>query len=123
MRCYRLWRELTWHDMKIHCPCGAIISDSTDGLPRKGHLIPDQEWGPMCTALEKVIEDAMARRLGAEAAFMQIHLLLGDASRLVYQCRDCGRLFVDDRQHKTHMYQPSSEETSKEILRSRADVA
>jgi DNA replicative helicase MCM subunit Mcm2 (Cdc46/Mcm family) len=107
--------------MKISCPCGAIISDSTDGLPGKGHLIPDQEWIPLCSALEKVIEDAMSRRIEAEAALMQVHVLLGEASRFVYQCRDCGRLFVNDRQHQTHIYAPSSQETGKEILRSRAD--
>jgi len=111
------------HSMKIHCPCGAIISDSTDRLPRKGHIIPDQEWDSLKDALEKVIGDAMARRIEGEAAFMQVHILLGDASRLVYQCRDCGRLFADDRQHKTHIFIPSSHETHKEILRSRADVA
>jgi len=107
--------------MKIHCPCGAIISDSTDGLPRKGRIIPDQEWIPLGNALEKVIDDAMSRRMEAEAAFMQVHILLGDASRFVYQCRDCGQLFVNDRQHKTHIFTPSSDETGKEILRSRAD--
>ena len=96
--------------MKLHCPCGAVISDSTGGLPRKGHLIPDQEWVSIHNALEKAIDDAMARRTGAEAAFMQVHLIFGDASRLVYQCRECGRLFVDDRQHKTHIYAPSSDE-------------
>ena len=107
--------------MKLHCPCGEIISDSTDGLPRKGHLIPDQEWVFMHNALEKAIEDAVARRLTVESAFMRVQLILGDASRLVYQCCGCGRLFVDDRQHKTHSYTPSSDETCKEILRSRAD--
>ena len=54
---------------------------------------------------------------------MQIHILLGEASRFIYQCRDCGRLFVNDRQHKTHIYTPSSHDTGKEILRSRTDVA
>src|SRR3954463_12578790 len=107
--------------MKINCPCGAIISDSTDGLPRKGYVIPDQEWIPLCNALEQVIGDAMSRRIEAEAAFMRVHILLGEAARFVYQCRDCGRLFVNDRLHKTHVYTPSSHETGKEILRSRAD--
>jgi hypothetical protein len=100
-----------------------MISDSTDGLPRKAHVIPDQEWNALTAALEKVIDDAMARRIEAEAAFMQVHVLLRDATRTVYQCRDCGRLFADDRQHKMHIFTPSSHETGKEILRSRDDVA
>ena len=99
------------------------MSDSTDGLPRKGYIIPDQEWHPLMAALEKVIGDAMSRHLEAEAAFMQVHILLGDAARFVYQCRDCGRLFANDRQHKTHIYIPSSDETGREILRSRPDGA
>ncbi len=109
--------------MKIHCECGAVIPDSTDGLPHKGRVIPDQEWHPLKDALEKVIGDVMSRCIDAEAAFMQVHVLLGDASRLVYQCRNCGRLFINDRQHRTHIYTPASHETGKEILRGRADLA
>src|SRR3974377_2190293 len=108
--------------MKIHCPCGAVISDSTDGLPRKGHLIPDQEWVPLCTTVEKVIADAASGRVALEAAFTQVHLILGDARRLVYQCRDCGRLFINDRQHQTHQYTTASDEACKEILRSRDEA-
>lgn len=105
--------------MKLQCPCGSIISDSTDGLPCKAHLIPDQDWVPLCISLEKVVADAVSRRMELENAFMQIHLLL--ASRLVYQCQDCGRLFVDDNQHNSHIYTPSSDGTCKEILRSRPE--
>jgi hypothetical protein len=109
--------------MKIHCPCGAIISDSTDSLPRKGYIIPDQEWFPVYDALDKVIDDIVSGHTKAETAYMHIRCILGDASRWIFQCRDCGRLFVDDRKRKMHIFSPSSDETSKEILRSRADVA
>ena len=41
------------------------------------------------------------------------------AERLAYQCRECGRLFVDDREHQLHTFAPASTETSRELLRSR----
>ena len=105
--------------MKITCHCGALVRDQTDNLPHKGHLIPDQEWFPVYDAIDVVIDDAVAGRLDAEAASMKIRSILGTAARHVYQCRECGRLFVDDRQHQLHTFAPASADTGREILRSR----
>ena len=109
--------------MKIHCPCGAIIPDSSSGLPQKAHIIPDQEWDPLTNALEKVIADAILLRIEPEAAFMQVHILLGEAQRPAFQCRYCGRLLADDRLHKMHTFVPESQATVTEIFRSRHDAA
>ena len=105
--------------MKISCDCGATINDQTDSLPQKGHLIPDQEWFPVCDGIDAMINDVAARRTNAETAAMQVRSILVTAARLAYQCRECGRLFVDDRQHQLHTFAPASTETSREILRSR----
>jgi hypothetical protein len=105
--------------MKISCDCGATISDQADSLPQKGHLIPDQEWFPVCDGIDAIINDVAARRTEAEAAAMQVRSILITAARLTYQCRECGRLFVDDRQHQLQTFVPASTETSREILRSR----
>jgi hypothetical protein len=105
--------------MKISCPCGATIRDQTDNLPHKAYVIPDQEWFPAIDAIEKVIDDVIARREDATSAYMAIRRITSEAARHVYQCRACGRLFVDDRQHKPHTFMPASADTPKEILRSR----
>src|SRR4051812_23112294 len=105
--------------MKIGCHCGATIKDVTDNLPQKGHLIPDQEWFPVCDGIDSVIADVAAGRANSEAASMKIRSILITAARHVYQCRECGRLFVDDRGHKLHTFAPVSGETCREILRSR----
>lgn len=105
--------------MKISCDCGATISDQADSQPQKGHLIPDQEWFPVCDGIDAVINEVAARCTNAEAAAMQVRSILVTAARLACQCRECGRLFVDDRQHQVHTFAPASNETSREILRSR----
>jgi hypothetical protein len=105
--------------MKIDCPCGASIRDQTDNLPDKAHLITDQEWFPTFDAIDKVIDDVIAKRTDADAAYIAIRRILGSAARHVYQCRACGRLFVDDQQRQLHPFAPASDKTPKEILRSR----
>jgi hypothetical protein len=105
--------------MKITCHCGALIRDQTDALPHKGHLIPDQEWFPVYDSIDLVIDDVVAGRSDAEAAYTKIRSILGTAARHVYQCKKCGRLFVDDRQHQLHTFAPTSAETCREILRNR----
>jgi hypothetical protein len=111
--------------MKIQCQCGAIISDQTDNLPHKGHLIPDQEWIPVHDGIDAVIEDVAAGRMKTDAASMKIRSLIGTSARFAYQCKECGQLFVNDRQHQMHTFTPASDDTCREILRSRdrgADV-
>ncbi len=105
--------------MKIGCHCGATIGDQTDGLPSKGHLIPDQEWFPILDGIDAVLTEVQAGRADAEAAGMKVRSILGAAARQVYQCGACGRLFVGDRLHQLHAFAPASAGTSREILRSR----
>jgi hypothetical protein len=110
--------------MKIGCSCGASIVDQTDYLPHKGHLIPDQEWFAVFDAIDADIIDALASgQLPQSDAYRLAREIILRASRLMYQCRNCGRLFIDDIQRNLQSYVPATEETSREILRSRPSGA
>jgi rubredoxin len=37
----------------------------------------------------------------------------------LWECRVCGRLYIDDLRHELQSYLPEGENTAKEILRSR----
>jgi hypothetical protein len=104
--------------VKITCDCGALIVDSTDDLPHKAHFIPDQRWNALFEALDEQVIDALAnRRLDHDAAYRRVRELLIGAVRLMWQCRKCGRLYIDDAQQQLHAYAPADEASSKEILR------
>ena len=66
--------------MRIICRCGHTISDSTDCLPDKAHLLADQDL----YALYDEHEDPAAR-------FEAVRELM----RCIYQCFACGRLCID----------------------------
>jgi hypothetical protein len=103
--------------MKITCACGHLIVDGTDQLPHKAHLIPDQDYFGFLNGIDAVIDDVHAGRITPHDAYMAVRH--AHASRLTWQCSKCGRLYVDDRQHKLNIYVPASTQDSKEILRSR----
>jgi hypothetical protein len=110
--------------MKFTCSCGATLHDQSDALPHRGHLIADQDWHPVADALDDAVIDALAAgTIDREAAYHRARLILGRASRSMYQCRACGRLYIDDRQGRLQCYVPAGPETSKEILRSRESAA
>ncbi|GKY88567.1 hypothetical protein [Sinisalibacter aestuarii] len=75
--------------MKITCSCGATIHDGTDALPHKGHAIADRDWGPFWEAL-----DAALARPRAPAA-MAMELRRKASARRMWECRTCGRLWID----------------------------
>jgi hypothetical protein len=110
--------------MKIGCHCGELIIDQTDDLPHKGHLIPDQEWLAVWDAIDdKIIDPLAAGQIEKEAAYRLTRHILGRAARLMYQCRSCGRLYIDDLEGNLHCYAPASEDVSHEILRNRESRA
>ena len=108
--------------MKIQCACGHLIHDGPDQNPQIGHLIPDQEWSRWLEAIDAAIEADHATTKGKEAACMRLRYLVGKISRRMWQCRECGRLMIDDDHHQLHEYVPATEATSKEIFRAQHDA-
>ena len=104
--------------MKISCYCGEMIVDSTDNLPQKGRLIPDQDWLEMFDALEvQVVERLAAGTLSFEAACMQMRELICSPVRGMWQCASCGRIYIDDREGQLQCFLPEKDETDKRVLR------
>jgi len=81
------------------------------------HLIPDQEWFPVLDAIDRIIDETKSGVLQGDVPYMQLRKLLGAASKPVYQCGRCGRIFIFERQDPAHIYWPESDGTSKQILR------
>ena len=108
--------------MKIGCQCGASIVDQTDDLPHKGHLIPDQEWFATFDAIDdEVIDPLGAGLIDKQTAYRLARRIISRTARLMYQCHECGRLYIDDRSGNLHCYLPNDEGSPKEILSSRED--
>ncbi|WP_106401705.1 hypothetical protein [Actinocorallia populi] len=88
--------------MKIRCACGGVIIDNTDFLPGKAYLIADQDW-----------EDAIGPESGETA-----RQRLRDWSRPMWQCQECGSLYIDDREGNVHCFRPASADAPRDLLSS-----
>ncbi len=105
--------------MKIECYCGHTIHDITDNQPHKAHLIPDERWSDLFDALDDLIERCCRTAAQRKAALMKIRMLIGRDLKPVWQCRECGRLYVNGKGGTTHCYAPEDETSSREVLRAR----
>lgn len=106
--------------VKIGCYCGEPIVDQTDDLPHKGHVIPDQEWFAIYDAIDdEVINPVAEGKLSQEKAYQCARQIIGRGARLAWQCRKCGRLYVDDADGQLHCFAPEGAPIDREILRSR----
>lgn len=93
--------------MKIGCHCGASIIDQTDDLPHQGHMIPDQEWFATYDAIDDAVVDPVADgQLGHEAAYHRARQLIGRSARLMWQCQECGRLYIDGLHRGYQCFRP-----------------
>ncbi len=49
-----------------------------------------------------------------EAACMALRINVNE--RRMYQCADCGRIYINDQNNELHVFKPETEETCKVIL-------
>lgn len=101
--------------MKIFCRCGYILSDNTDTISYKAHIIPDQDWFDVWDKIEAAVksENPDKERLMRELMSDVNHI-----TRTMYQCPECGRLYVDDLQYELHEFKPQ-EQIDAKMLKSK----
>ncbi|MGL6072671.1 MAG: hypothetical protein ACRC8S_00790 [Fimbriiglobus sp.] len=106
--------------MKIGCHCGATIFDQTDDLPQKGHLIPDQEWFAVYDEMDSLIDQIVAGNMSQEQAYHKSREIISRNAREMWQCVECGRLYIDGVDRQLYCFAPEGELVHKEILRNRS---
>jgi hypothetical protein len=102
--------------MKYSCPCGHLIYDGPDQNPNIGHLIPDQDWFRLLDAIDAAIEGDHPNAKDKESACMSLRSLAGTIARPMWQCPECGRLWILDHECKRREFAPATD-ASKDILR------
>lgn len=102
---------------KLGCPCGHTISDTTDSLPYKGDVLPDEHHIEFFEVADQIASYIQAARTGATSAWLKeqgfakpyIDLKLSDADivndlihtrflrliRSIYECEACGRIHIE----------------------------
>ncbi|WLQ15679.1 hypothetical protein O5O45_07090 [Hahella aquimaris] len=89
--------------MKIHCKCGATISDSSDFIYNKGYVVPDQDLED----LQDEIEQAKKVDLGT----------IWKYSKTLYQCHECSCLILE-LNDEYHFFSADIPDKSKYAVRS-----
>ncbi|MBR3045912.1 MAG: hypothetical protein IKI45_15695 [Oscillospiraceae bacterium] len=88
--------------MNFACRCGYVFHDNTDELSFKAHILADQDTNEFWN----LFEDAEKPHTAKEQ-----HRILGQVSGLlrkcIYQCPECGRLFLKDANGSLTMFTPS----------------
>lgn len=106
--------------MHIDCHCGATIADRTDYISHKAHCIPDQDiYGVWDGIDDEVIDRVASGELTAKDAYMKSRDIIASPTRLMWQCFECGRLYIVKPDGNLYCFVPENEETEKRILRSR----
>ncbi|MDY3551944.1 hypothetical protein R5W24_001024 [Gemmata sp. JC717] len=64
-----------------------------------------------------MIDPVADGRLGKEEAYHLARRIIGRSARLMWQCRACGRLYVDSRDGQLRCFVPEGEPADREVLR------
>lgn len=102
--------------MHFYCTCGNRISDTTDFLSYKAAIMANQDEQDFFDEIEKEIKDEQITREECVDRVLLQHT--GKyLNRNMYQCSQCGRLYVEDATYNFHVFAPEGE-ASKQLLTS-----
>lgn len=101
--------------MWVQCTCGNRIKDISDGLPHKAHYISDQDWFDVLDRIDYAIESPEENR---EDLCREIRSFLCKKTKEMYQCTECGKLYVDDKNRELREFIPKNN-IGTEVFRSR----
>ena len=89
--------------MRLQCPCGAIIYDG--GYPQ-----PDKAWLVTSEALDDFLEKL-------EERVIHVRKFLRVIDRDMFQCGECGRLFIEGRNGGYCCFLPANDLVPKDLFR------
>ena len=113
--------------MKIGCPCGNVLRDQTDYLPYKAYFVADQDYEDLLTGIEQKLAGIFTQTPGTPVTAGQTEALgrvlwtaMAAYKRAMYQCRNCGRLCLDDPDDPRELqwFEPEEGEEWKLVLAS-----
>ena len=96
--------------MWFECKCGQRIKDISDAHSYKAHYISDKDWFPFWGAIDDSIENSGASVKEKEAACMKLRMEKVD--RTMYQCFECGRLYLNDENNQLISFLPEDKSVS-----------
>lgn len=106
--------------MKIECVCGAMIVDQCEELPNKAHIIPDDNYWGLLRAIDDAITKSGPSAAAREAAALTVVDLVINMSKSMYQCGNCGRVYIDGPAptFNTYQFNPNDGTIPRELLKS-----
>ena len=93
--------------MWIQCRCGHQIKDTTDNISYKARYISDQDWFDVLDNIDSSIQNSEPNR---EKLIWDNQKYLLNKTKCIYQCMECGRLYIEDSNRELREFLPSVRE-------------
>lgn len=101
--------------MHFFCECGKRISDTTDYISYKARIIADQDWFDFFDRIEEAIKSGESDKEKVIDEFWRDTLDVAKSS--MYQCTQCGCIFINGEKGAVYPFKPMGEVPMK-LLRS-----
>ena len=101
--------------VEFECDCGkGRFLSSTDNRSYVAHLIADQDYDDFSEAIDSAIERSGPTARDKDAVCMEWRRF---RMPRVWQCPNCGSLYVEDTEGNRHTFRPASEQVSKQLFK------
>jgi hypothetical protein len=113
--------------LKFLCNCGNEIRDQTDYLSYKAYFYADQDFDEVTEGTQQPVRDVSKllrpKRTSPEEEQRVINLALDSVSRPfvqysrhVYQCLECGRVYIEDDERNLQSFLPEDRGSVRRVL-------
>lgn len=105
--------------MKLECPCGELIVDTTVSLPYKGEVIADEDIFSIWNDIDACLEIVASNPDNLKKAKVETRRAIISKTRGIWKCDNCGRVAIDDASCRDHWYKPEGGAVVKNLLSAR----
>ena len=90
------------------CHCGYCFHDNTDNLRFKAYILPDQDMNEFDSLFEQLADTPPVQGGKLSVKQHEIYVKMRDLlNRCIFQCPECGRLFLKNEKGRLTMFTPS----------------
>ncbi|WP_339743272.1 hypothetical protein [uncultured Rubinisphaera sp.] len=95
--------------VELTCRCGFTFLNSTDNRSYIAHWIADQDLDQFWELIDNAIEKSGPTAREKEAACMNLRRHLLSARQTIWQCPECGLVYLFDAEGKPHGFPPEGD--------------
>ena len=94
------------------------MSDGTDYISYKGHIIPDMNYYDIFDKVDDVLDKIKENNCVEDSDYMQARIEISKNQTSIFQCNQCAKIYIWSKESKQfYSFTPDADKTPRNLLK------